>query len=517
VTIYEGKTGVNVKQLVRNIADQYPFEPQQAALVELIANSLDAKATVIEINFDNDKGILEVIDNGLGMDKRQFLEYHDLAATTKERGSGIGFAGQGAKLALNFCSRIITETQSASYKGYSEWQLQGNDAPYRIHEDETLALNHLGSKTTLYLDDKSRTFYRKERIEQMLVEHYFPLLDEELLKVYTGKAPILIDERRALITYRPIYEKGLKFIVNGKQMIRKSLESILEKQKEASVTVSTRAKARGFFGLAKDEIEENLQGIAICTFGKVIDRTWFRKEPREKQRITGWIEAPYLVEAVTTDKCRFQRGNKTWEGFFRKVQTEFSNWLEEIGLTEKPVEKKADFSNLEKEINSILRNLPELAFFGFRSQRDVAISDEDGEQRSLGEGTQKVEGTKGGETEGEGTPIFPGPETGEAATLELGPEASAMPKPRVIRGGIRIELDERPDKEEEAWFDGTTIILNESHPAYKRAEAQRLLNYHVMKSVSFSLIEFTLDKDPEPSYHKAFQLAQRFFRLWGEQ
>ena len=121
MTIYKGKTGVNVKRLVRNIADQYSFESQQTTLAELIANSLNAKATMIKINFDNDEGILEVIDDGLSMDKQQFLEYHDLTATTKERGSGIRFAGQGTKLALNFCSRIITETQAVSYKGYSGW------------------------------------------------------------------------------------------------------------------------------------------------------------------------------------------------------------------------------------------------------------------------------------------------------------------------------------------------------------------------------------------------------------
>ena len=91
MTTYEGKSGVNVKRLVQNIADQYPFEPQKASLIELIANSLDAKAAVIEINSSEGKGILEVVDDGIGMDKREFLEYHDFAATTKERGKGIGF------------------------------------------------------------------------------------------------------------------------------------------------------------------------------------------------------------------------------------------------------------------------------------------------------------------------------------------------------------------------------------------------------------------------------------------
>lgn len=536
MTIYEGKSGVNVKRLIQNIADQYPFEPQKAALVEIIANSLDAKASVIDLSFNESSRILEVLDDGIGMDKRQFLEYHDFAATTKERGSGIGFAGQGAKLALNFCSKVVTETWSASYKGYSEWQLKGNDAPFRIHDHETVGPNHFGTKVTLYVDEKSRAFYTKELIQQILIEHYYPLLDKRLLTVYTGEDLGQEQRRRAQVSSivqvlkaykeyadmslmpggKPVYKRGLRFIVNGEAILEEPIQNKLSNVKEVSITLHGKPKVKGFFGVAKDGLSESLQGVAICVYGKVVERIWFKKEPREKERITGWIEAPYLVEAVTTDKCRFQRGNKTWEGFFKKAQAQFTKWLEEIGLSEKPAEKKADFSNLEREINSILRKFPELTFFGSRSQRDVAIPDQDGEQRKLGEGIQKVKGTQGGETEGEGISVYPGEEQGKAATLESGSEAPATPHQRTIRGGIRITYEERPDKEEEAWFDGETVTLNVSHPAHRRAQREKLINYHVVKSISLSLIEFNLEKDPEPSYQKALQLSQRFFRLWGE-
>jgi len=514
---YEGKTKVDTGHLIRVvIPKQYSFDIHIACLIELIANSLDAKSSVIQINLDQQQGILEVSDDGSGMNKQLFEEYHDITSP-KVAGSGIGFAGQGAKLALNFCSKVVSETLSQSYKGYSEWRLEGKEAPYQIYETQTLSLHHFGTKVTLYLDDKSKNFYTSDLIEQVLKEHYFPLLDEGLLRIYMGKSPILVDEKRALTTYRPIYEKGLKFVVNGKQIIQQPLQSMLENQKEVSITVFTRAKARGFFGLGKDGIEETLQGIAICSFGKVIDRTWFRKEPREKQRIAGWIEAPYLIEAVTTDKCGFQKGNKTWEGFFRKAQAEFTKWLDEIGLSEKPAERKPDFSNLEREINSILRNLPELTFFGTRAQRDVAIPDETGERRELGEGTQKVRGTMGGETRGEGLSVYPGDELGQAPTIKPGSDVSATPYQRTIRGGVQISSALRDDIEKEAWFDGETIFLNESHPAYQRAKKERFDNYHLLKSAVLSLIEFKLEKDPEPSYEKVFELSQKFFRLWGEQ
>ncbi|MFW6118577.1 MAG: hypothetical protein ACOC6R_03690, partial [Chloroflexota bacterium] len=149
---------------------------------------------------------------------------------------------------------------------------------------------------------------------------------------------------------------------------------------------------------------------------------------------------------------------------------------------------------------------------------DVAIPDETGEQRGLGEGTQKVKGTKGGETRGEGISVYPGDEPGQAPSNKFGPGSTAINHQRSIRGSsIRISSGERPDLEEEAWFDGETAIVNTSHPAYKRAERDKLINYHQVKSIILSVIKFNLDKDPEASHQKALELSQKFFTLWGRQ
>ncbi|MEM4303792.1 MAG: ATP-binding protein [Candidatus Caldarchaeum sp.] len=86
----QGKSGVNIARLVRNIADQYSFNPEVAALIELVANSLDAKASRIDINLRPEEGVLEVVDDGRGMNEREFREYHDFASSTKIRGSGSG-------------------------------------------------------------------------------------------------------------------------------------------------------------------------------------------------------------------------------------------------------------------------------------------------------------------------------------------------------------------------------------------------------------------------------------------
>lgn len=497
---HEGKSGVNVKRLVQNIADQYPFEPQIAAIVELVANALDAKASEIQIRFNKNDGILEVTDNGFGMDKRQFREYHDFAATTKERGKGIGFAGQGAKLALNFCKTVITETWSSNYQGYSEWYLKGNEAPYKIFDGQVLDLVHFGTKVTFYLDKASTDFYNEKIIEEAITEHYFPLVHCELRE-----------------RYKEFYENGIKILLNGKEIvIDRTFSEFLENKKDIAITLYRNPKAYGIIGKIKNA-NTLLPGVMICTYGKVIERTYFKKEPKEKEKIFGWIEAPYLIEAVTTDKCRFQKGNEVWERFFRKAQIEFSNWLEETGLLEKPLRRELDYANLEKEINSILKNIPELSFFGSRTQRDVAIPDINGEKRKMAEGTQKVPGTTGGETPGEGVSVHPGEEPGEAPTLEPGEGISATPKPRTVRGGIRIGEEERPDLDDEAYFDGETVIINKSHPAYRKAKTIGLLNYHLIKAIVLELVKFSVEREPEASYQRVFELQRKFFKIWGEQ
>ncbi len=61
------ESSVNYQNLVRDLAEMYPFEVAEVVVVELVANSLDAKATNISVDYDASNGILIVADNGAGM------------------------------------------------------------------------------------------------------------------------------------------------------------------------------------------------------------------------------------------------------------------------------------------------------------------------------------------------------------------------------------------------------------------------------------------------------------------
>jgi hypothetical protein len=121
---------VNVRKMIQMQRETYQFpdgEEWRITVSELIANSLDSKPTWIKIglNEGDELGFFTITceDNGMGMDKENFKKYHDIYTITKTRRSGtIGFAGIGAKLTLDLCERVVTETKSEQDNYYhSDW------------------------------------------------------------------------------------------------------------------------------------------------------------------------------------------------------------------------------------------------------------------------------------------------------------------------------------------------------------------------------------------------------------
>ncbi len=121
-----GETRVNLQHLLEDIRDTYPFPVEEAIITELIANAVDSGASEIRFLAKGREKTLAVVDNGRGMTPPQLEHYHDIAATTKVRGRGIGFAGVGAKLALLVANAVMTETKAGrSYTG-TRWRLESS-------------------------------------------------------------------------------------------------------------------------------------------------------------------------------------------------------------------------------------------------------------------------------------------------------------------------------------------------------------------------------------------------------
>src|SRR5687768_13985671 len=95
-----GETRVDLQHLLEDLRDAYPGSIEETILTEIMANALDSGATRITFECDPTQSTLITVDNGCGMQRRELARYHDIAASTKTRGQGIGFAGVGIKTRL---------------------------------------------------------------------------------------------------------------------------------------------------------------------------------------------------------------------------------------------------------------------------------------------------------------------------------------------------------------------------------------------------------------------------------
>ncbi|HTR77724.1 MAG TPA: ATP-binding protein, partial [Gemmatimonadaceae bacterium] len=106
-----GETRVDLVHLLEDLADAYPGDLDETVLTEIVANALDSGATTIALTADPATATLTVIDDGQGMRRAELRRYHDVAASAKARGDGIGFAGVGIKLGLLAGDVVLTESR----------------------------------------------------------------------------------------------------------------------------------------------------------------------------------------------------------------------------------------------------------------------------------------------------------------------------------------------------------------------------------------------------------------------
>jgi nitrogen fixation/metabolism regulation signal transduction histidine kinase len=86
-----GETRVDLQHLLEDLRDAYTGSLEETILTDVIANALDSGATRVRLLTDAGAATLSIVDDGRGMQRRELARYHDIAASTKQRGQGIGF------------------------------------------------------------------------------------------------------------------------------------------------------------------------------------------------------------------------------------------------------------------------------------------------------------------------------------------------------------------------------------------------------------------------------------------
>ena len=182
MTLHE--SSVDFKNLIRDLAEMYPFDISEVVVIELVANSLDAKATQIRLDYDPLEKVLVVEDNGQGMSASQFDDYHDFAAGLKTRGTGIGFAGLGAKVSFDIADMVITETRGENLSSGSKWYLHSKKKLI-WEEIQPVHLISNGTRVEVHFTKKTNpSFESTQDLANLLHRHYQPLLDLKFLELY---------------------------------------------------------------------------------------------------------------------------------------------------------------------------------------------------------------------------------------------------------------------------------------------------------------------------------------------
>ena len=534
-----GQTRVDLQHLLEDLRDAYPDAIEETILSEVVANALDSGARSVRVLTDPTEKTVVVVDDGCGMGRRELARYHDLAASTKTRGEGIGFAGVGIKLGLLVAEAVLTETRRGSVHTASRWHLASRQkAPWQWVAPPGW-VEERGTAVGLKLRNPLSPLLDAGYVESRLRLHFEPLFDPAF-------DAILADR----------YPSGVAFSVNGRALVRRAASEAGERAPLAvRLPRKRRAAAFGFLERVERPLPEDLQGLAVSTLGKVIRRgwDWIGLSSASPGLVGGLVEAPGLSAALTLNKGDFVRAGRrgiTYLAYRKALQeavlVQLAAWGEARDREDSARRRAA--RPLERDLEAVLLDLaddfPALAALVERrpgGQKRLPTGREalpgatgkaveeggpspvQGESDPLAgngaeppdEGPADDRGATAGEDAASVPPEPPTPESDAsssavAAATVAGPPAGAGGPRRPTRYGLAIDFESRPDSPDLGRLVESTVLVNTAHPAYLRAVASRSEGYHAALTVGMALAAVAV----EPSGTQAFLTA--FLARWGE-
>jgi hypothetical protein len=550
-----GETRVDLHHLLEDLRDAYPGSIEETILTEIVANSLDSGATRITLAADPAQATLTVADDGSGMQRRELARYHDVAASAKTRGQGIGFAGVGIKLGLLVCEEVLTETRRASSHVATRWRLASrHKAPWKWVTPPPGLLSQRGTAVQLKLGNALSPLLDAGYLEATLRRHYEPLFDPEF-------DPILSTH----------YRHGIRFEVNGRALERAAADgtalaagggpAISRRAIRAPLAIRMKGRhkpsAVGYMVRDGVPLPEERRGIAISTFGKAIKRgwDWLGLTPAAPDLIAGTIEVPALAECLTLNKGDFIRTGArgaTYLAYRKAIQEAVSRQLAEWGDVRDQAEqaRRRVARPMERDLESVLVDLAEefplLASLVERragGQRKLPIGRGEAAADARALVAASLAGGRGVGANGDPAPLEPpaggsatAEQPGAPVAVEEPPAAVMEPQPgqspespgaagethgggfslpgargprRPARYGLAIQFESRAEDSELARLVESTVWVNDAHPAYRRAAASRSEGYHIALAVAMALAPLAVESAQEHHFVTAF-LAQ-----WG--
>jgi hypothetical protein len=510
-----GETRVDLLPLLEDLRDAYPGGTEETILTEIVANALDSGATTITLATDPAAPAIIITDDGAGMKRRELARYHDIAASTKTRGSGIGFAGVGIKIALLVCTEVVTETRRGKHHVASAWGLASRQkAPWRWIPPPGL-VSERGTAVRLTASNALSPLLDPGFIEVALRRHFAPLFDPALAEML-----------------RDHYPHGIRFVLNGEPLAPAGSPAADVAPIAIRLGRKRKPAGMGYLLLESASLPEERRGIAISTFGKVIRRgwDWLAVAPAAPEHVGGVIEVPALAECLTLNKADFIRAGSrgaTYLAYRKAIQEAVGHQLGVWGDAPEADERarRRVARPVERDLESVLADLaddfPLLAALveqrtgGQRRLAAAGVSSTEPPELAPAEVTAPNAAPPPAPTverNGAASPSPPAASVDAAASASVsGPPGSARQRrQRPTRYGLTIQFEARPDDPELAQLVESTVWVNEAHPAYRRATASRSEGYHIALAVAMALAPLAVDPAKEHGF------ITTFLARWGD-
>lgn len=510
-----GETRVDLHHLLEDLRDAYPGALEETILTEIVANSLDSGARSIVFDASPAEATLTVLDDGSGMQRRDLTRYHDIAATSKTRGEGIGFAGVGIKLGLLLCLDVVTESRRGKTHVATRWHLASrHKAPWKWIPPPG-RVTERGTAVALRLTNALSPLLDAGYIENVLRRHFEPLLD-----------PAFAD------FLAPQYGEGVRFQINRRAVDHETPQAAEVARIEVKLARRRKPSAVGYLVREVGALPEDRRGVAVSTMGKVIKRgwDWLGLTPDRPESIGGLVEIPDLATSLTLNKADFIRTGTRGAMYLayrralqQAVSAQFAAWGDR--RTSDQTARRRWAAPMERDLERILVDLAdEFPLVGtlverrFGGQRRLSIGGVPAENgRALvsaslagqAEESQSRESVVTQDAAEAGpSPASAPPERAQPGAAPLLPGTPAGSRPQ--RYGLRVEFESRPGDLELGRLVESTVWVNEAHPAYLRAVDSRSEGYHLALTVAMALSPLA----SEAASEKAFLTS--FLARWGD-
>jgi Histidine kinase-, DNA gyrase B-, and HSP90-like ATPase len=538
-----GETRVDLQHLLEDLRDAYTGALEETILTEIVANALDSGAARIRLQPRPADATLTVVDDGRGMQRRDLAKYHDVAASTKARGEGIGFAGVGIKLGLLVSAEVVTETRRGATHVATRWHLASRyRAPWKWIPPPGLT-GPRGTAVRLSLTNPLSPLLDAGYLEEAIRRHFEPLLDpafDDLLRRhYSQGIAFEVDRQRLSHVPLPVRERVTIPIRVGRKRLPSAIATLERRDSPSGGGV------------------DGGEGIAVSTFGKVIKSgwDWLGLTPATPSRVSGLVEAPDLAACLTLSKNDFIRTGPrgaTYLAYRKAIQEVVSRQLAAWGDT-RDADARPRTVRLERDLERVLEDLAD----DFPLLRSL-VNQRAGGQKRLplpGRGREEVPGSlfanvpssvdadgsdlegasatdvdvSAGEEHPEGESPAPSTPAGEHEPRAEPPAADTIPsadssievptpvgtfstvpgRKRLARYGLMLQFESRPDDAELGRLVDSTIWINEAHPAYTRATASRSAGYHIALTVALALAPLAVGARDEHGF------ITQFLAHWG--